>query len=116
MPFELIFSQKDARVQLNISRGDALENTWLFERLQERKAQIESLFGEPLDWRLLPERKSCQIVCSKAFDGGNKEIWPAIIDWMMDSMNRLEKAIRPSLLELAMELKQSGMITEGEEE
>ena len=51
-----------------------------------------------------------------AFDGGNKEIWPAIIDWMMDSMNRLEKAIRPSLLELAMELKQSGMITEGEEE
>lgn len=27
VPFELIFSQKDARVQLNISRGDALENT-----------------------------------------------------------------------------------------
>jgi hypothetical protein len=116
VPFELIFSQKDARVQLNISRGDALENTWLFERLQERKTHIESLFGEPLDWRLLPERKSCQIVCSKAFDGGNKEIWPAIIDWMMDSMNRLEKAIRPSLLELAIELKQTGMITEGEEE
>lgn len=35
---------------------------------------------------------------------------------MMDSMNRLEKAIRPSLLELAIELKQTGMITEGEEE
>lgn len=116
VPFELIFSQKDARVQLNISRGDALENTWLFERLLERKTHIESLFGEPLDWRLLPERKSCQIVCSKIFDGGNKEIWPAIIDWMMDSMSRLEKAIRPSLLELAIELKQTGMITEGEEE
>lgn len=31
-------------------------------------------------------------------------------------MNRLEKAIRPSLLELAIELKQTGTITEGEEE
>jgi hypothetical protein len=39
----------------------------------------------------LPEQKSCQIVCSNAFDSGNKEIWPAIIDWMMDSMNRLKK-------------------------
>jgi hypothetical protein len=33
---------------------------------------------------------------------------------MMDSMNRLETAIRPSLLELAIELKQTGLITEEE--
>ncbi|MCP6133437.1 DUF4268 domain-containing protein, partial [Klebsiella pneumoniae] len=36
VPFEVIFSQKDARIQLNISRSDAVENTWLFERLSER--------------------------------------------------------------------------------
>jgi hypothetical protein len=40
VPFELIFSQKDARVQLNISRGDALENTWLFERLRNVKRTL----------------------------------------------------------------------------
>jgi hypothetical protein len=116
VPFELIFSQKDARVQLNISRSDALENTWLFEHLTKYKPQIESVFGAPLDWRLLPERKSCQIVYSHLFDGVNKDLWPAIIDWMIDAMNRLEKSIRPTLTELAIELKQTGLITEGEED
>nr|QQQ58181.1 DUF4268 domain-containing protein [Klebsiella pneumoniae] len=55
--FEVIFSQKDARIQLNISRSDAVENTWLFERLSERKTHIESQFGGMLNWRLLPEKK-----------------------------------------------------------
>ncbi|EFI6272108.1 TPA: DUF4268 domain-containing protein [Escherichia coli] len=116
VPFEVIFSQKDARIQLNISRSDAVENTWLFERLSERKKHIESQFGGMLNWRLLPERKSCQVVCAKAFDGGNKELWPDIISWMIDGMTRLEKAIRPSLQELAVELKKSGLITEGGDE
>lgn len=116
VPFELIFSQKDARVQLNISRSDALENTWLFEHLEEHKVQIESALGAPLEWRPLPERKSCQITCSHPFDGGNKELWPTIIDWMIDAMSRLENAIRPVLTELAVELKHTGLITEGEEE
>lgn len=61
-------------------------------------------------------RKSCQVVCAKAFDGGNKELWPDIISWMIDGMTRLEKAIRPSLQELAVELKKSGLITEGGDE
>ncbi|MDR8335872.1 DUF4268 domain-containing protein, partial [Acinetobacter baumannii] len=49
VPFEVIFSQKDARIQLNISRSDAVENTWLFERLSERKTHIESQFGGMLN-------------------------------------------------------------------
>ena len=47
---------------------------------------------------------------------GNKELWPDIISWMIDGMTRLEKAIRPSLQELAVELKKSGLITEGGDE
>ncbi|MCD1125211.1 DUF4268 domain-containing protein [Jinshanibacter sp. LJY008] len=113
--FELIFSQKDARVQLNLSRGDALENTWLFDHLFEQKTQIENTFGAELDWRPLPERKSCQIVYSQTFDGMNKEQWPAIIDWMIEYISRLESALKQPLAELAIKLKQSGLITEGEE-
>nr|EKV7129288.1 hypothetical protein [Klebsiella pneumoniae] len=45
-----------------------------------------------------------------------KELWPDIISWMIDGMTRLEKAIRPSLQELAVELKKSGLITEGGDE
>ncbi|MGX7627017.1 DUF4268 domain-containing protein [Klebsiella quasipneumoniae] len=77
---------------------------------------LQPQFGGMLNWRLLPERKSCQVVCAKAFDGGNKELWPDIISWMIDGMTRLEKAIRPSLQELAVELKKSGLITEGGDE
>lgn len=115
VPFELIFSQKVVRVQLNLSRGDALENTWLFDRMFEQKEQIESAFGAELEWRPLPERKSCQIAFSKAFDGMDKEQWPAIIDWMIEHMSRLENALKQPLAELAIKLKQSGLLTEGEE-
>ncbi|MEI0356858.1 hypothetical protein R1M86_27085, partial [Klebsiella sp. 80660] len=45
-----------------------------------------------------------------------RELWPDIISWMIDGMTRLEKAIRPSLQELAVELKKSGLITEGGDE
>ncbi|WP_318336480.1 DUF4268 domain-containing protein [Klebsiella pneumoniae] len=58
----MIFA-KDARIQLNISRSDAVENTWLFERLSERKTHIESQFGGMLNWRLLPERKAAVVLC-----------------------------------------------------
>lgn len=115
VPFELIFSQKDARVQLNIARSDAAENTWLFERLLNHKTEIETAFGATLDWRPLPERKSCQVVYSQVFDGSNREVWPEIIQWMTESMQRLEQAIRPTLMPLATELKQSGIITDSEE-
>ncbi|ENL8514271.1 DUF4268 domain-containing protein [Providencia rettgeri] len=116
VPYELIFSQKDARVQLNISRADAQENTWLFEHLLEQKSQIEHTFGHTLEWRPLPERKSCQIVFLQSFDGMDKEQWPTIINWMIENMSKLELALRQPLAELSIELKQSGLITEGEEE
>ncbi|WP_241592940.1 DUF4268 domain-containing protein [Rosenbergiella epipactidis] len=112
VPFELIFSQKDARVQLNIARSNALENSWLFDKLAINKDNIEAAFGHPLEWKPLPERKSCQVVYSAFFDGTDKSNWAVIADWMIENMSRLEKAILPYLRELELELKKANVILE----
>lgn len=46
----------------------------------------------------------------------DKEQWPTIINWMIENMSKLELALRQPLAELSIQLKQSGLITEGEEE
>src|SRR5690625_3986554 len=41
VPYQMIFSQKEARVDLNPSRANASENKWIFDRLHEDKEAIE---------------------------------------------------------------------------
>lgn len=112
VPFELIFSQKDARVQLNIARSHALENTWLFDNLMKSRSNIEAEFGHSLEWKPLPERKSCQVVYSASFDGTDRNNWAAITDWMTENMSRLESVILPYVRELEQELKKTDLARE----
>ena len=69
--------------------------------LCHRKAEIEQAFGESLDWQELPGRNSCRIC--KETEGGWKSPeseWPEMQDRMIDTLIRLEKALRKPVQEL----------------
>lgn len=101
--YSYVATMREARVELYIDRGKAgeEENLLVFEKLKENQEAIESIFGEPLSWQRLENRRACRI--AKALDCGgllDDESWSAIQETMIDAMMRLEKAIKPHLPKL----------------
>lgn len=107
-PFSLIFSTKEARVELNLSRSVTVENKFIFDALLERKQSIESAFGRELEWLRLDDKKASRIQFKKEFDGYNSDNWQEIIEWMVVHMSRLEKALKAPLAEVNQQLRQLG--------
>jgi hypothetical protein len=105
VPYTMIFSQKEARVDINPSRGSKAENKWIFDRLHEQKEAIETDFGAPLEWLRLDHKKASGIRYRKEFDGNDTEHWPEMIEWLTKHVKRLEKAFGGRFKPLGQKLK-----------
>ncbi|MFW1329068.1 DUF4268 domain-containing protein [Vibrio parahaemolyticus] len=105
-PYNLIFLQKELRVELWISRGVTEENKYLFDLLSQSKQDIEHAFGAELEWMRLDEKKSCRIQFSTKADGFNKDTWPQAVAWHLEQMTKLEKALKGPLQKVAEAMKQ----------
>ena len=105
-PYNLIFLQKELRVELCISRGVTEENKYLFDLLSQSKQDIEHTFGAELEWMRLDEKKSCRIQFSTKADGFNKDTWPQAVAWHLEQMTKLEKALKGPLQIAAEAMKQ----------
>ncbi len=108
-PYSLIFSQKEIRVELLLTRSSTEENDFLFEQLILKKEAIEAAFGDPLEWLSLEGKKSCRIQFSKNADGFNKDHWPEWVNWHLSHMSKLEKAFKVPLQQAAEALKKKAL-------
>lgn len=113
-PFNLIFLKKEVRIELLLSCSDAKENKFLFNELKNQQAEVESNFGQELEWLLLEDKKSSRIQFRKPFDSDNRDNWPEMIEWLVSKMTLLEKALRQPLAEAGSKLKVHG-ITESDD-
>lgn len=96
--------QKNAgKVELIIDkRGDDGEyNRKVLETLKRHKSEIESQFGEPLEWAE-SEQNMIRKIGKRLPDGGysDEDRWQEIQDRLIDTMIRLEKALRPHIKEI----------------
>ena len=90
-----------ARVILAIAGSDQARNKKIFDELYKKKDQIEKDFGEPLTWNRLDNKKTAYITKAVADKGlRDKEEWPKIIEKLVETMVRLEKAFAPHVREL----------------
>ena len=108
-PYNLIFLQKELRVELWISKSVTEENKFLFDMLLHQKEEIETRFGETLEWLRLDDKKSCRIQFTRKADGFNKECWGDWIEWHLESMTKLEKAFKEPLQKAIETLKQKSL-------
>jgi hypothetical protein len=93
-----------ATVELYIDRGkDAEEeNKAIFDQLHAAKEEVERVFGGPLEWQRLEDRRACRIR-QKITVGGWRDDpakWPEVYEAMVDAMIRLEKALKPHIQKL----------------
>ena len=103
--YTLIFVSNQARVELNLQRSEKRENKWLFDRLAQQRADVESRFGDRLEWLRLDEKKASRIAFSSPFDGFNEAVWPEMVAWLCDHVVRLEAAFSEPLSRLNRQLK-----------
>lgn len=108
-PYNLIFLQKEMRVELSIARSVTEENKFLFDHLMSYKDEIEAAFGEPLNWMRLDDKKMSRIQFSCKADGYNRDKWPEYIQWHLAQMTRFEKALKQPLHKAAEALKKSAV-------
>ena len=103
--FTHVFMKQAARVELYISRSSTEENKFIFDELYKLKEDIEKKFGNTLEWERLDNKKACRVKYEKPFDGYNKDVWNEMIPFMVESMNKLERAFKEPLAKINAQLK-----------
>ncbi len=92
-----VITKSYCSAELYIDRGDQKENKYMYDELYSMKSQIEADFGGSLLWQRLDEKRGSRIKSEMPGNVFEKDQWPEMIDSMVDSMIRLEKALREPL-------------------
>ena len=95
--YNLIFGKNLARVELYLSRTQAVENKWFFDQLDRERQEIEGRFGAKLQWQRLDDKKASRICYQHSFDGYNDDNWPEMIEWLCEHIVKLEEAFSEPL-------------------
>ncbi|MCP5523719.1 MAG: DUF4268 domain-containing protein [Verrucomicrobiales bacterium] len=102
--FNYNIAQEHGVVELYMDRGQGEENKRIFDRLEQDKDTIEERFGGPLLWERLDSKRACRIK-HRIERGGYRSPeteWPQIQAEMVDSMTRLEEALKPAVDSLGL--------------
>jgi hypothetical protein len=97
-----VIRQHTSLVRLVLESDKAANEAW-FDWLHARRDELERSFGGKLDWERCDELKQSRI--GQQLDGGYRDEadeWPAMQDRMIETMIKLEGAVRP----LVQKLKQ----------
>ena len=94
LSYNYVILKNSARIELYIDTGDKDKNKQIFDQLYSRRQEIESDFGEELEWQRLDDRRACRIAKTVENKGlWDTNAWPTIQDKMIDAMIRFEKAL-----------------------
>ncbi|MBT3031596.1 MAG: DUF4268 domain-containing protein [Candidatus Thiodiazotropha sp. (ex Lucina pensylvanica)] len=103
--FNFVISKSYGRAELYLDRGNKVENEFIFDELSTHKEQIEKDFGGQLVWERLEEKRACRIKAETPGNVFDIEQWTAMHDFMVDSMLKLENALKIQLKRVNQKLK-----------
>ena len=98
--FELYYLITGVRIGLYIYGGETKENKSIFDLLYKNKLVIEQLFGHSLIWERMDQKIASAVSYSQEFDCLNRDNWPTIIKWLVDTLIKFENAFKAPLNEL----------------
>lgn len=106
--YAMIFGKALLRVEFSFARASAEENKWLFDRLIQKREQIEADFGNKIEWLRLDDKKACRLQYEIPCDGFNRDEWPKHIAWHVEHIQKWERALKGPLAEVNQALKANG--------
>lgn len=96
LSYSYVVRMEDAQVELYIDRGEGEWNKRVFNALMQHKLEIEDLFGGPLDWQLLPDKRASRIrFVIPDYGLKDQDHWNELQERLIEAMIRLDKAFQP---------------------
>lgn len=92
--YNCIANSNCAKIELYFGHANAEVNKALFDLIEQKKHEIETAFGEPLDWQRLDGKKGCRI--SMTLDDVSvkrDEDWPRMIAFHSQTMKEFQDAL-----------------------
>lgn len=103
--FNFVATRHFGRAELYIDPGNKTENERVFERLEVMKEEIHNAFGNSLEWERLDDKRACRIKAEVPGNVFDRDQWEAMIPFMVDAMNRLEKALKEPVRDVWLKVK-----------
>jgi len=104
--FTFVISKSYARTEVYMSRGNSMENKFVFDKLLEQKDDIEKQVGS-LEWGRLDLKKACRIKQElRDVSLYERDDWNKMMAFLMDSMLKIESAFKKPLQKINRELKE----------
>ena len=101
LSFKYVILKNSARIELYIDTGDRDRNKQIYDQLYGKRQEIESDFGEKLEWQRLDDKRACRIAKTVENKGlWDVDDWPAMQGKMIDAMIRFEKALSKHIQQL----------------
>ena len=98
-----ILNTADSLLAVEVNINDEQAKAYFAELLPMRE-EIEAELGFSLDWRELPDRKSCRLVLEKPVDDPlNTALWPQYREWLKQKLEALDRVFRPRIRRLSIE-------------
>jgi Domain of unknown function (DUF4268) len=92
--YSTAFTHQGLGVQLYFSSRDARINSGRFEALRAMKDEFERALGQVAEWDDKPGKKAAAICVTSAFgDVADVDLWPAMLDWVLDQHGRFRQAV-----------------------
>jgi hypothetical protein len=90
--YNFVAGKPYGRAEIYIHRGDKEQSDLIFDRLFEQKNAIETAFGGLPVWEMLHDKRANRIKAGVECNLFEPAQWPAMIDFMVNAMVRLEAA------------------------
>jgi len=103
--YKLSVSKNSVRAELCINTRNKEKNKEIFNKLKEKEIEIQKSFGEKnLEWMELPDDERCRIsVDYEGYGLNDEENWNKVIDFFIDSLEKLEVAFKQPLKTLKVQ-------------
>lgn len=101
-----VITQHDCGAELYIDRGKGseAENKLIFDRLLEKRGEVEAEFGGDLSWERLDNKRACRIRARVSLGGyrAAEDDWDVVQADQVEAMNRLRAALEPHVQALKL--------------
>lgn len=98
LAYNFVITSNYARIELWINKGAQEDNKEIFNSIYKFKGEIESSFGDQLDWKRRDDGKGSRIAYwLRDVNVFNEEDWPEMINFLTSNMVKFEIAMKKVL-------------------
>ncbi len=98
LAYNFVITSNYARIELWINKGAQEDNKEIFDSIYKFKDEIESSFGDQLDWQRRDDGKGSRIAYwLRDVNVFNEEDWPEMINFLTSNMVKFEIAMKKVL-------------------